>query len=118
VALTLAISLMLTVPSVLADQHKEPADDFPSEVASVWFDTLYDVVKSGATEPPRAALICGVAAVVLYKAVVPGALHHRLLVGQWCRDDVGANGTQVERGEATESIALGERRSTCFERSN
>jgi hypothetical protein len=40
VALTLAIGLMLTVPSVWTDQHKEPADDFPSEVASVWFDTL------------------------------------------------------------------------------
>jgi hypothetical protein len=45
VALTMAIGLMLTIPSVWADQHNEPADDSPSEVASVWFDTLYDVVK-------------------------------------------------------------------------
>jgi hypothetical protein len=37
---------------------------------------------------------------------------------RWCRDDAGANGTQVGRGEATESITLGERRSTCSERSN
>jgi hypothetical protein len=41
----MAIGLMLTIPSVWADQHNEPADDSPSEVASVWFDTLYDVVK-------------------------------------------------------------------------
>jgi hypothetical protein len=87
-------------------------------VASVWFDTLYDVVKSEATAPPPAARIFGVSAVVLYEAIVPGALQHRSLLDQWCRDDAGANGTQVRRGEATESLALGERRSTCSERSN
>jgi hypothetical protein len=64
---------MLTVPSVWADQHKEPTDDYPSEVASVWFDTLYDLVKAEATAPPRSARIYGVAAVALYEAVVPGA---------------------------------------------
>ena len=73
---------MLTVPSVWADQRREPADDSPSDVASVWFDTLYEVVKSEATAPPPAARIYGVAAVALYEAVVPGALHHRSLVGQ------------------------------------
>src|SRR5262245_65449117 len=78
----MAIGLMLTIPSVWADQHNEPADDSPSEVAAVWFDTLYDVVKSETTAPPPAARIYGVAAVALYQAVVPGALHHRSLVGQ------------------------------------
>lgn len=82
VELTLAIGLMLTVPSVWADQHKEPADDSPSEVASVWFDILYEVVRSEATAPPPAARIYGIAAVALYEAVVPGTLHHRSLVGQ------------------------------------
>jgi hypothetical protein len=49
VALTLALGLMLTVPSVWADHHQEPSDDSPSEVAWVWFDTFYEVVKSEAT---------------------------------------------------------------------
>jgi hypothetical protein len=39
-ALTLAIGLMLTIPSVWADPHQTLADDSPSDVASVWFDTL------------------------------------------------------------------------------
>ena len=38
--------------------------------------------QSEATAPPPAARIYGVAAVALYEAVVPGALHHRSLVGQ------------------------------------
>jgi hypothetical protein len=82
VALTLAIGLALTIPSAWADHHKEPADDSPSEVASVWFDALYDIVKSEAPAPPPAARIYGIAAVALYEAVVPVALHHRSLVGQ------------------------------------
>jgi membrane-associated phospholipid phosphatase len=81
-ALTLAIGLMFTVASVWADHHQEPADDFPSEVAWVWFDTLYDVIKTEATAPPPSARIYGVAAVALYEAVVPGVLLNRSLVGQ------------------------------------
>ena len=46
-----------------ADQRQKPTDDFPSDVASVWFDTLYDVIKSEATAPPPASRIYGVAAV-------------------------------------------------------
>ena len=81
-ALTLAIGLKLTIASVSAEQHKEPADNSPSDVASVWFDTLYGLVKAEATAPPRAARIYGVAAIALYEAVVPGTLSNRSLVGQ------------------------------------
>jgi PAP2 superfamily len=84
VGLLLAVGLLLIAPSAWAgsDQSKKPADDFPSDVASIWFDTLYDVIKSEAIAPPLASRIYGVSAVALYEAVVPGALHHRSLVGQ------------------------------------
>lgn len=84
VGLILAIALVFVVLSAWAgvEQSKKPTDDFPSDVASVWFDTLYDVIKSEATAPPPASRIYSVAAVALYEAVVPGAVHHRLLVGQ------------------------------------
>ena len=48
---TLLIALMLVVPSAWADTPP-PADDEPSDVAVVWFDTLYDVVMSEATAFP------------------------------------------------------------------
>jgi PAP2 superfamily protein len=84
VGLTLAISLLLVSLSVWGGCHQSDhsTDDFPSDVASVWFDTLYDVIKSEGTTPPPASRIYGVVAVALYEAVVPGALHHRSLVGQ------------------------------------
>jgi membrane-associated phospholipid phosphatase len=82
VELTLMIALLFVVPSVWADKLLEPADDEPSDVAAVWFDTLYEVVKSEATTYPVASRIYGVSAVALYEAVVPGAFHHRSLVGQ------------------------------------
>ena len=52
----LAASLIVT-PAGWAglDQSKKPADAYPSEVASSWFDTLYDVVKAEKTPPPPAA---------------------------------------------------------------
>jgi membrane-associated phospholipid phosphatase len=79
---TLLIALMLVVPSAWADARPAPADDEPSDVATVWFDTLYDVVKSEAAGFPVAARIYGVSAVALYEAIVPGTRHHRSLVGQ------------------------------------
>jgi membrane-associated phospholipid phosphatase len=82
VELTLMLALLFVVPSAWADTPPSPADDDPSDVASVWFDTLYEVVKSEATGYPQASRIYGVSAVALYEAVVPGALHHRSLVGQ------------------------------------
>jgi hypothetical protein len=43
---TLLLALMWVVPSAWADTRPAPADDEPSDVATLWFDTLYDVVKS------------------------------------------------------------------------
>jgi hypothetical protein len=82
VACTLMIALMVVVPSAWADTLPPPADDEPSDVATVWFDTLYDVVTSEAAGFPEAARIYGVSAVALYEAIVPGTLAHRSLVGQ------------------------------------
>jgi len=81
VAVILMIALLF-VPSAWADQHPAPADDAPSDVANVWFDTLYEVVKSEAIGFAEASRIYGVSAVALYEAIVPGKLHHRSLVGQ------------------------------------
>jgi len=85
--LTLVIGLMLGVPGAWADTdedrpRKGPADRDPSRVASTWFDTLYDVIKSEATAPPPASRIYGISAVALYEAVAPGTRHHRSLAGQ------------------------------------
>ena len=79
---TLLSTLLCVVPRAWAATLPEPADHEPSEVATVWFDTLYDVVKSEAIAFPEAGRIYGVSAVALYEAVVPGAPHHRSLVGQ------------------------------------
>jgi len=62
--------------------HPRAADNFPSDVASVWFDLLYDVVKTEQLSPPVASRIYGIAAVTLYEAIVPGSREHRSLVGQ------------------------------------
>jgi membrane-associated phospholipid phosphatase len=85
--LTLVIGLGLAAPTTWADAdgsraRKGPADRAASTVASTWFDTLYDVVKSEATAPPPASRIYGISAVALYEAVAPGARHHRSLAGQ------------------------------------
>lgn len=53
-----------------------------SSVASVWFDALYDVVRSEALPPPQASRIYGLTAVSVYEAVVPGSRHRRSLAGQ------------------------------------
>lgn len=82
--LALAVGLLLVAPGAQAelDRSKKPADAYPSDVASVWFDALYDVIKSEATAPPGASRIYGVAAIALYEAIAPGARHARSLVGQ------------------------------------
>ena len=51
-------------------------------MASVWLDTLYEVIKSEATAPPDAARIYGVVAVALYEAIAPGSRRNQSLVGQ------------------------------------
>ena len=48
----------------------------------MWFDQLYQIVKTEGTAPPPASRIYGVTAVALYEAVVPGSDRNRSLVGQ------------------------------------
>ena len=83
--LVLIASLLSVNTAVLADVEitKKPAsDDFSSEVASAWFELLYDVVKAERTTPPVASRIYGIAAAALYEGIVPGAQANRSLVGQ------------------------------------
>ncbi len=75
-------ALLFLAPVAGADRRDENADRYPSTVASVWFDTLYDVIRSERTAPPPASRIYGVTAVALYEAVAPGSLENRSLVGQ------------------------------------
>jgi hypothetical protein len=84
VAWLLAVVPLLVAlwPGAGAGHHPQAPDDSPSEVASVWFDQLYDLAKAERITPPPAARIYGLAAVSLYKAVVPGSREHRSLVGQ------------------------------------
>jgi len=63
-------------------ENESSADGFSSKVASVWFDLLYDVVKSEGTAPPPASRIYGVTAVALYESIVSGTEDNRSLVGQ------------------------------------
>src|SRR4051812_42939445 len=69
-------------PRFRVDQHLLFTDDYPSEVATAWFDRLYQTVRSESIAFPEAGRIYGVSAVALYEAIVPGALHHRSLAGQ------------------------------------
>lgn len=84
VQVALVAALLAFAPAARAkdDKDKNPADSFRSDVASVWFDKLYDVVKAEATAPPLASRIYGVSAVALYEAVAPGMEKNRSLVGQ------------------------------------
>jgi membrane-associated phospholipid phosphatase len=82
VAVLLLLALVGVVPQAWAAQPPVLADDAPSQVAVVWFETLYDVVKAEATGFAVASRIYGVSAVALYEAMVPGTRHHRSLVGQ------------------------------------
>ena len=58
------------------------ADASSSEVASTWFELLYDVVKAERTTPPPAARVYGISAVALYESIVSGTKSNRSLVGQ------------------------------------
>jgi membrane-associated phospholipid phosphatase len=84
VAWLLAVVPLLVAlwPGAGAGHHPQAPDDLPSEVASVWFDQLYDLVKAEQITPPPASRIYGLAAVTLYEAVVPGSRAHRSLAGQ------------------------------------
>jgi hypothetical protein len=62
--------------------QSQATDTFNSEVVSIWFDTLYELVKTEQITPPVASRIYGVVAIALYEAIVPGSVQHRSLVGQ------------------------------------
>ncbi len=64
------------------DQSKRSADQFASDVATKWFEQLYDVVKAERTTPPPASRIYGITAVALYESLVAGTEKNRSLVGQ------------------------------------
>jgi hypothetical protein len=74
------IFVVIIVPAVWA--ANPPADSYPSDVASVWFDTLYDVIKSEGIAPPAAARIYGIASIALYESIVTGSTDHQSLVRQ------------------------------------
>ncbi len=84
VAWLLAVVSLLVPPGPGATAGHQPQapDDVPSEVASAWFDQLYDVVTMEQITPPPASRIYGLAALTLYEAVVPGSRAHRSLAGQ------------------------------------
>ena len=80
--LALIASLLFVNTGALADVQsasKTPADDFSSEVASAWFELLYDVVKVERTTPPAAARVYGITAVALYESIVTGTTASRQL---------------------------------------
>ena len=54
--LCLATLFLLIASSAWTQEanHLQATDDFPSDVASVWFDLLYDVVKNEQSSPPVA----------------------------------------------------------------
>jgi membrane-associated phospholipid phosphatase len=80
----LMAALLLGHAWVWADlgQRRTSADQFPSDVASTWFEALYDVVKAEQTTPPPASRIYGITAVALYEAIVAGTEAQRSLVRQ------------------------------------
>jgi hypothetical protein len=82
--LTLTAALLLVNSWAWADldQSKKSADQFPSDVASTWFEELYNVVKVERTTPPLASRIYGITAVALYESIVAGTEKHRSLAGQ------------------------------------
>jgi hypothetical protein len=82
VSLRLALVAAFLAAAPVTWAKEGSADSFPSDVASVWFDMLYDVVRSEGTTPPPASRIYGVSAVGLYESIVSGTEENRSLVGQ------------------------------------
>jgi PAP2 superfamily len=68
--------------NIAEENSKKPADQFSSEVASAWFELLYDIVKAERTAPPQASRIYGLTAVALYESIVFGTENNLSLVGQ------------------------------------
>lgn len=82
--LTLIAGLLLVTSGAHADQDHggKPPDRVSSDVASAWFEELYDVVKAESTAPPQASRIYGITAVALYESIVAATRENRSLVGQ------------------------------------
>jgi hypothetical protein len=79
------ISVVLFVAfasAAAAHRDGDTADRFPSDVATVWFDLLYDVVRSEGTPPPQASRIFGITSTALYESIVAGTAANESLVGQ------------------------------------
>jgi hypothetical protein len=76
-----AVSLSIQPVPASASQDNS-ADRCSSEVASSWFELLYDVVKAERTTPPPAARIYGISAVALYESIVSGTKSNRSLAAQ------------------------------------
>lgn len=95
----LASLLLLIAPGAWAEERHHPraADDFRSDVASAWFDLLYDVVKTEQSSAPVAARIYGIAAVALYESIVLGSRAHKPLAGQ-------LNGWPLEMGSPLATV--------------
>jgi hypothetical protein len=82
VGLVTTILLLSSWVSMGETRESPPPERFTSKVASVWFDTLYDLVKTEQITPPVASRLYAVVAVALYEAIVPGSVQQRSLVGQ------------------------------------
>ncbi|HZM91175.1 MAG TPA: vanadium-dependent haloperoxidase [Blastocatellia bacterium] len=82
--LILMAALLLVVQSrpIAAAESVTSADAASSEVASSWFELLYDIVKAQGMPPPQASRIYGITSVALYESIVPGTELNRSLVGQ------------------------------------
>jgi membrane-associated phospholipid phosphatase len=82
------VPLMITLLFVNSWAFAEPAqrgkfaDELLSEIASTWFELLYDVVKAERTPPPEASRVYGITAVALYESISAGTKENRSLVGQ------------------------------------
>lgn len=76
--------LLLAPITARAGHHhgNKPPEHFRSEVASVWFDRLYQVIRSEAIAPPPASRVYGITAVALHESMAPRSLRNRPLVGQ------------------------------------
>lgn len=80
--LTAALLLVNSQAWTDLDQSHLSANQFPSYVASTWFEELYNIVKAEKTTPPPASRIYGITAVALYESIVAGTEENRSLVGQ------------------------------------
>jgi hypothetical protein len=84
VAWLLAVVPLLVAlwPGAGTGHPPQAPDELPSEVASAWFDQLYDLVQTEQITAPPGSRIYGLAAITLYEAIVPGSRAHQSLVGQ------------------------------------